>query len=214
MRILSVRGAVFLLIFFFLPTVAGCSTPIDRDAVAPFLVEVRVFDGTSVRTGKGTVTADGYVVTAAHILPDTYVPGDLCSVATGKGEKYDLPVLRIDRDNDCAYLHTGIRGGVSFLSELPPEGVVFYDDKTTILPVSVVVSDRGKTYLELPAIFPKGTSGAPVFSLSGAVIGMIVSCDGKKEKTYALPAATIQKVAVGLCDDDKNSLLPSAKKSE
>jgi len=146
---------------------------------SPAVVEVITDEG----TGTGLVLEGGHtVITAAHVLPrDTgsFVVEALDGSRNGK-------LLAIDRDADIAFLYLNrpfkLKEYPRFAESIPligtetlvlgyPEGLGLTLTKGTL---SARLSAAGFDHIQTDAPANPGSSGGPVFSADGEVVGIIV----------------------------------------
>jgi S1-C subfamily serine protease/Holliday junction resolvasome RuvABC ATP-dependent DNA helicase subunit len=138
--------------------------------------------------GSGTgffVTADGYVVTNAHVVEGCDDPKVVCGLAgpiaaqvLARDTANDLALLKVDFASDhVATLRAGVRIGEEVAAfGYPLQGLLAAGGNFTVGNVSALAglkNDSGRIQISAPV--QPGNSGGPVVDQSGNVIGVVVS---------------------------------------
>jgi S1-C subfamily serine protease len=144
--------------------------------------------GARKRLSNGTgffVTADGYVVTNAHVVEgcdDPKVVYGLAepvpAVVLARDSANDLALLKVDFASDhVAVLRAGVRVGEEVAAfGYPLHGVLSTGGNFTVGNVSALTglqNDSG--HIQITAPVQPGNSGGPVVDQSGNVVGVVVS---------------------------------------
>jgi serine protease Do len=153
--------------------------------------------------GSGTVVGDGLVAVASHIV----VSRKGIVVRTWGGKEYPASVVATDEDNDLcllkvnarlAYLPLGIAAvgeGVTAIGH--PSGKLWQRSSGTVKLVGKqIFLPTGEVLLviEADALVNVGSSGGPLVSERGEVVGMVMAFrEGRA--TYAIPADRIKALA-------------------
>lgn len=176
------------------------------DEVNPSVVSIAVDISDSEQAlGAGIIiSADGYVVTNAHVMENA----DKITVQTPDGETFDAKLIGIDEKTDVALLkvknpldleagHFGnsdeIRVGNKVFAIGNPFGL---GNSVSLGIISAKERDIDKgpydNFLQTDAAINQGNSGGPLFNMDGKIIGMstaIFSEDGKNSGVgFATPA--------------------------
>jgi S1-C subfamily serine protease/Holliday junction resolvasome RuvABC ATP-dependent DNA helicase subunit len=143
-------------------------------------------DKKGLSSGTGFfVTADGYVVTNAHVVEGCTDPKVVCGLAgpiaaqvLARDATNDLALLKVDFASDhVATLRAGVRIGEEIAAfGYPLQGVLSAGGNFTVGNVSALAglkNDSGKMQISAP--IQPGNSGGPVVDQSGNVIGVVVS---------------------------------------
>ena len=170
----------------------------------------------STSTGTGVVlTADGFLVTNAHVVEDAH---DIAVLLTdgrqfeaqvvGKDTVTDLAVLHIDADDltpavfgDSDQVMVG--DGVVAIGD--PLGIqlrgTMTDGIISAISRDLEVDGRVMTLLQTNAALNSGNSGGPLINLYGQVIGIntmkigdYVSAAGAEGLGFAIPSATVKTI--------------------
>jgi S1-C subfamily serine protease len=160
--------------------------------------------------GTGFVLDDsGLIVTCDHILA-----GEKYTILSAKGNKYEADVIRRFPDYDVAFLrveenakdldhvksYTNITGSGEFIFIIG-NSLGYYTHSFKAGYISgkerEVVKEhkdyKNLTQLDMP--IDKGDSGAPVFTKSGQVMGMVTSYDNRSPNIgFALPIKIIEEL--------------------
>jgi S1-C subfamily serine protease/ATP-dependent 26S proteasome regulatory subunit len=138
--------------------------------------------------GSGTgffVTADGYVVTNAHVVEGCDDPKVVCGLAgpiaaqvLARDAANDLALLKVDFASDhVATLRARVRVGEEVAAfGYPLQGLLAAGGNFTVGNVSALAglkNDSGRIQISAPV--QPGNSGGPVVDQSGNVIGVVVS---------------------------------------
>ena len=191
------------------------------DEVNPSVVSIAVDISDSEQAlGAGIIiSADGYVVTNAHVMENA----DKITVQTPDGETFDAKLIGIDEKTDVALLkvknpldleagHFGnsdeIRVGNKVFAIGNPFGL---GNSVSLGIISAKERDIDKgpydNFLQTDAAINQGNSGGPLFNMDGQIIGMstaIFSEDGKNSGVgFATPANMVVWVVEQLKKNDK-----------
>lgn len=183
---------IFFIIFIVLfpitysePVVGLAKTQIDASAVvekvAPAVVKILTSEGT---LGSGfIVSSNGYIVTAYHVVSNKYGLADIIGVYLRSGREYRARVVRTDKGVDLAILKIQARGlptvGIGnsnqakVLDYVIALGYPFGYFTVTDGKISGVRRENGITYLQVTAAANRGSSGGPVITEEGKVIGIL-----------------------------------------
>jgi S1-C subfamily serine protease/Holliday junction resolvasome RuvABC ATP-dependent DNA helicase subunit len=144
--------------------------------------------GAKKRIGSGTgffVTADGYVVTNAHVVEGCDDPKIVYGLAEpipaqvlGRDAANDLALLKVDFASDhVASLRAGVRVGEEIAAfGYPLRGTLSAGGNFTLGNVSALAGIQNDSrHVQISAPIQPGNSGGPVVDRSGNVIGVVVS---------------------------------------
>ncbi len=166
--------------------------------------------------GTGVIlTADGYIVTNAHVIEDAYSISvrltddrELEAVLVGKDEVTDLAVLHIE-SSDLSPAEFGdsekLRVGDSVVAIGDPLGVELRGTYTngiiSAINRDVDVDGRAMTLIQTNAALNSGNSGGPLINCYGQVIGintMKISAFSDKAGVegigFAIPSTTVKEI--------------------
>jgi S1-C subfamily serine protease/Holliday junction resolvasome RuvABC ATP-dependent DNA helicase subunit len=131
------------------------------------------------------ITADGFVVTNAHVVEGCEDPKVVCGLAEpiaaqvlARDSANDLALLKVDFASDhVATLRTGVRIGEEIAAfGYPLQGVLSAGGNFTVGNVSALAGLKNDSGLiQISAPIQPGNSGGPVVDQSGNVIGVVVS---------------------------------------
>jgi S1-C subfamily serine protease/Holliday junction resolvasome RuvABC ATP-dependent DNA helicase subunit len=141
------------------------------------------------------VTADGYVVTNAHVVEGCEDPKVVCGLAgpvpaqvLARDAANDLALLKVEAGSDhVATLRAGIRMG----EEIAAFGYPLLDKLSaggnfTVGNVSALAGFKNDSrHIQISAAIQPGNSGGPVIDQCGNVIGVVVSYLGLHDKGVA-----------------------------
>ena len=132
--------------------------------------------------GSGVIiSADGYVLTAAHIFDDpgkdiTLILHDGRQVkgkTLGRQEEADFAIIKISDEGKWPFAEMGstkeLKEGSIVLSTGHPGG--FRRERPPVLRLGQVTSLEGR-FMETTCIIDRGDSGGPVWDLRGRVVGI------------------------------------------
>jgi S1-C subfamily serine protease/Holliday junction resolvasome RuvABC ATP-dependent DNA helicase subunit len=144
--------------------------------------------GAKKRLSNGTgffVTADGYVVTNAHVVEGCEYPKVVCGLAgplpaqvLARDAANDLALLKVDFASDhVATLRAGVRIGEEIAAfGYPLQGVLSTGGNFTVGNVSALAGVKNDSrHIQISAPIQQGNSGGPVVDRFGNVIGVVVS---------------------------------------
>jgi len=140
------------------------------------------------RQSNGTgffVSADGYVVTNAHVVEGCPDPKLVCGLAApvsalvlALDTANDLALLKADlSSNHVARLRSGVRMGEEIAAfGYPLQGMLSSGGNFTVGHVSALAGlNNNSGQIQISAPIQPGNSGGPVVDQSGNVIGIVVS---------------------------------------
>jgi serine protease Do len=163
------------------------------------------------------ISPDGYAVTGHHVVANAAK----VELVTETGETFKAKIIGSDARTDVALLKVDGRSDftyVGFTTVAPRIGdwVVAMGNPFGLggSVTAGIISGEGRNiglgpydeYLQIDAAVNKGNSGGPAFNLDGQVVGVnsaIISSSptgGSIGIAFAIPAATVQKVATQLKD--------------
>jgi S1-C subfamily serine protease/Holliday junction resolvasome RuvABC ATP-dependent DNA helicase subunit len=137
-------------------------------------------------TGTGFfVSADGHLVTNAHVVDGCTDPSVVCGLAepviaqvVARDTANDLAVLKVDFASEhVARLRTGVRIGEEIAAfGYPLQGVLSAGGNFTVGNVSSLAGIKEDSrHIQISAPIQPGNSGGPVVDQAGNVIGIVVS---------------------------------------
>jgi YD repeat-containing protein len=172
----------------------------DNDAfgrVAAASGVVLVFDstGTRVAQGSGFFVAPDLLVTNRHVVSG----GTTARVVGFERRPLDVAgIVAIDAERDLALLKTtGATGGVLTLAGAQPDigdSIAVYGaplglDGTLTTGIVSANRDRERGLLQITAPLSPGSSGSPVFTPDGTVVGVAVAANlGGQALSFAIPS--------------------------
>lgn len=158
--------------------------------------------------GSGVILADGYVLTAAHVVSDE-VDGKTVKIpfpmiAFSDGSRKTARLEKFDKYRDLALLKTSHRlPGIRFGATPEKGDTVWVIGCSAGLYNSIkrgVVSNLGQ-YMAIDAIITPGDSGGPVINESGELVGisdaMLLSSGIIYSYGLAVPISTIEAFVGG-----------------
>jgi len=142
--------------------------------------------GKASSTGTGFfVTADGYLVTNAHVVEGYSDPQVVCGLAApvpaqvlARDAANDLALLKVDFASDhVATLRAGVRRGEQIAAfGYPLQGLLSAGGSFTVGNVSALAGrNNDSRHIQISAPVQWGNSGGPVVDQCGNVIGVVVS---------------------------------------
>ena len=207
-----------------LPETASASEPLLEDViekVSPTVVDISVetADGEQASGAGIVVSADGFVVTNAHVVEDAVHT----SLTTVNEDEYDAEIIGVDAKTDIALLKVtqslgmeaarfadsdNVRVGNSVFAIGNPYGL---GSSVSLGIISAKERDIAKgpydNFLQTDAAINQGNSGGPLFNRQGKIIGMntaIFSTDGRNQGLgFATPSNTVQWVVEQLKQNGK-----------
>jgi S1-C subfamily serine protease/ATP-dependent 26S proteasome regulatory subunit len=200
-------------------TLADIQSAIAGNNENPFGAKKGTFSGTGF-----FVTADGYVVTNAHVVEGCEDP----KVVYGMGEPVTAQVVARDAANDLALLKAdlapdhvaSLRAGVRIGEEIaafgyPLQGTLSTGGNFTLGNVSALAGLRNDSrHIQISAPVQPGNSGGPVIDQCGNVIGVVVSYYGAHNKGVAQNVNFAIKINVLTAFLDSHGVPWSAAASE
>ena len=178
-------------------TSAGCADD-PPDGVTSVAIAATPCDRPTARLGVGTIVAEGWVLTAAHVvedeLRDVAVDGRTARVVA-LDPRTDVAMLDVETASDAS---TAILADAEIgdaVRIITPTGVI---ETVVERIVTLSVDDttdgaiRRRLTLVLDGTVPGGTSGAPVVADDGRIVGMVTISHTGREVTYATAAAEIR----------------------
>lgn len=144
--------------------------------------------------GSGVTTDNGFIITAAHVVAETWKIGDIVPILDFQGKPHDAKLLAVDPKGDVAILrytnwasgptspllcHGGyvvgdpvvVRGGPLFLGLASTFGHI---SRLEIAPGMSDILPDWPLYLLIDAVTTHGNSGGPVYDAYARVIGILV----------------------------------------
>ncbi len=190
------------------------------DEVNPSVVSITAEHADTQALGAGIIiSADGYVVTNAHVTADaakitlTTVEGDTFAVELiGADEKTDIALLKVEHPLGLEAAHFAdsddIRVGNTVFAIGNPFGL---GNSVSAGIISAKERDIEKgpydNFIQTDAAINQGNSGGPLFNLEGKIIGMntaIFSTDGIDAGVgFAVPSNIVRWVAEQLKNNGK-----------
>ena len=183
--------------------------------------------GPKKRLSNGTgffVTADGHVVTNAHVVEGCEDPKVVCGLAepvparvVARDAVNDLALLKVDMANDhVATLRVGVRIGEEIAAfGYPLQGTLSAGGNFTRGNVSALAGFKNDSrQIQISAPVQPGNSGGPVVDQHGNVVGVVVSVLGQHSKGAAQNANFAIKVNVLTAFLDLHDVLYSTDASE
>lgn len=189
----------------------------------PSIVGVSTYvDGAELGWGTGVVmTADGYIITNAHVVDGA----DAAEVVLSDGQVYDAKLVGADAISDIALLKIEAKGlnpadfadsalvqvGDEAIAIGNPLGKQFSGSMSTGIisgvSRSVDYMNRDMTLLQTDAALNSGNSGGALFNIYGQVVGitnmkMMGSFTSAIEGVgFAIPTATVKEMVDAILDD-------------
>ena len=173
-------------------------------------------------TGTGVIlSADGYIVTNAHVVEDAaaiqVILNDervLEAVLIGADEISDLAVLRVDEYGltPAELGDSGVlRVGDAVVAIGDPLGIslrgTMTDGIISGINRDITVDGRSMTLIQTTAALNEGNSGGPLINCYGQVIGIntmkigdYMSSAGVEGLGFAIPSATVREIVTQLID--------------
>ncbi len=172
----------------------GCVTPERSDYCVRILCSA---DGKEF-SGVGTAIEGGYILTVAHIFPNSYEERNICVYDICHDNKYETEILFIDRTNDLALLRNDDTAGVSLSEKMPRQEEKLFlcrpgerFEVTYTRMRSCDAEGKPAQLMELNSYVAKGISGAPLINKSGTLTGIICARDTTYAVSYAIGEETI-----------------------
>jgi S1-C subfamily serine protease/Holliday junction resolvasome RuvABC ATP-dependent DNA helicase subunit len=171
-------------------TLADIQSATTGDNEKPFGAKKGLSNGTGF-----FVTADGYVVTNAHVVEGCEDPKVVCGSAglvpaqvLARDAANDLALLKVEAESEhVAALRTGVRIGDEIaLFGYPLQGMLSAGGNFTVGNVSALAGLKNDSrHIQISAPVQPGNSGGPVIDQCGNVIGVVVSYLGAHNKGSA-----------------------------
>jgi tetratricopeptide (TPR) repeat protein len=201
MRVLALLG-------FVLATTAGqenepASRVYAQASNSVFMIIVKSSDGKTVGQATGFSVAGNRIITNEHVVAGGTPYLDLGAV------RVPLKVIRTDSVNDLAVLMpdgeisspplrlatTRPKPGTTVFALGNPEGL----EKSISTGVVAGVRDfRGRELLQISAPLSPGSSGGPILTASGEVVGVAVGIlEGGQNLNFAVPASMVHRLLSG-----------------
>jgi S1-C subfamily serine protease/DNA polymerase III delta prime subunit len=184
------------------PLIGSPDVDLDELTPADIRAATAAYDenllGAKKRPANGTgffVSADGYVVTNAHVVEGCEVPNVICGSSApvaaqvvARDAANDLALLKVDSASDhVANLRTGVKIGEEIAAfGYPLLGTLSTAGNFTVGNVSALVGFKNDSgHIQISAPIQPGNSGGPVVDQCGNVIGVVVSVLGTHQKGVA-----------------------------
>lgn len=189
-------------------------------AQSVLVILVKSPDGQVVAQGTGFLIEGGKIVTNAHVIK-----GGVAVVDLG-GVRIPVKVELVDDVNDLAILTTSAEisaGPLLFAEKTPPPGSSVFAignprglEKSISSGVIAAMRQIGSRQLiQITTPVSPGSSGGPVFDVSGKVIGVTVgSIEDGQNLNFAIPASAVVTLARGKPSNDQadvSSLIETAE---
>jgi S1-C subfamily serine protease len=176
---------------------AACAGgPSDR--ITTLAIAATPCDRPTARFGVGTVVADGFVLTAAHVveddLRDVEVDGQPARVVA-LDTRVDAAVLVLDwATDDGAKTVPDVDVAEAVRIVTPTDAIDTVVRRIVVLSVNDATDGvvRRRQALVLDGAVPGGTSGAPVVDGDGRVVGMVTISHAGRDVTYATRTGELQ----------------------
>ncbi len=189
----------------------------------PATVSITVYAGSSAAYGSGMIlTADGYVLTCAHVIEDS----ERATVTTSDGAAYEATLVGSDAQTDLAVLKIEAKGltavtfadseqltiGETVYAIGDPLGPQFRSSLTEgiISGLNRQVSSNGysMTLIQTTAAVNSGNSGCALFNSRGQVVGVVNMKMSSSSATasidnmgLAVPSATVKEIVETLATE-------------
>lgn len=195
------------------------SSPFDMFFDNPYGQQYEQEDSSGMQqVGGGTgffVTADGMVVTNAHVVEDTSAT---YTVVTQSGEKYEAKILATDPTRDVAVIKVeGVNFPVAQLGDSDSlrlgqtvvaigyslgefansvsKGIISGTQRSIFAGSAYGQSEQLSNVIQTDAAINPGNSGGPLLNVRGEVIGVNVAmAQGAENIGFALPINSVRKV--------------------
>jgi S1-C subfamily serine protease len=172
--------ALFVLLLAFPGTAGGQSGTLS--AVSPWVVTVFQTEGKRVSLGTGFIDANGYVITAAHVILQSRLPVYLGRQGRMTPDRLRRArVLRINRDADVAILDAGYDPVGLRFRDFPAQagdevwtfGYEFLNGVAILRMARASIGQRWQDLFQIDGAVQPGFSGGPVTTRGGRVVGML-----------------------------------------
>ncbi|MEZ6197813.1 MAG: trypsin-like peptidase domain-containing protein [Planctomycetota bacterium] len=169
------------------------------DRVAPATVGLQI--GTDGPAGASAVivSADGWVLTAAHCIPEvggkmTVLLPDgrrLAATALGKNDRLDIGLVRIDEKGDWPWVPMGLSSALEIDEAVVaighPSGFDLARGPLVRLGWILARSAPHGAFLQTTAKVRPGDSGGPLFDLDGRVVGIHSNINTSLDGNFHVP---------------------------
>lgn len=173
-------------------------------AVSPSVVVVFQAEGKKVSLGTGFIAANGYVITAAHVILQSRLPVFLGRQGRITPERVRLArVVRINRDADVAILDAGYEPVGLRFQNFPAQvgdevwvfGYEFLGKDMAILRMArASIGQRWRDFFQVDGAVQPGFSGGPVTTRGGRVVGLLsFGSRLNPNLAYLVPAHVLQE---------------------
>lgn len=180
-----------------------------QTAAAVLWIEVLDTAGAIVGTGSGFLAEGGHVLTSAHVVVRGTPRVRVGPVAL------NARVERLDLEQDLAAL--AIEGelalaGLPLATQSPPPGTSVWvignpqglERTISAGTTSGTRRDEGVTYLQLSAPVSPGSSGGPVLTMDGKVVGLVrMTLEAGQNLNFAVPVESIRAFLAGEVDKSR-----------
>lgn len=150
------------------------------------------------------VSADGYVVTAAHCLED---PGDAATLRLADGRVVEATTLGKDRERDFGLLKINGEGPFAYAGILARTGGLVRDEallmygypdggepgRSAVLRLGSYYGVRDDGMLRSSCAMMPGDSGGPLFDLSGRIVGINSEIEAPLDQNYHVQMELVVK---------------------
>lgn len=151
-------------------------------SVAPWVVVVLQPQGKRTSMGSGFVDAQGYVVTAAHVILQSKQPAFIATQGRLISERLvPARVVYINRDTDVAVLDAGLRPAGLRLQDAPAQsgdevwafGYEFNSSAAILRMARASIGQRFLDFFQVDGAVQPGFSGGPITTRGGRVVGTL-----------------------------------------
>lgn len=185
----------------------GCAEIDEND----YCVQILCIADEKEFSGVGTVIEGGYILTVAHIFPNSYEERQICVYYICDGEKYETEILFIDRANDLALLRSDDPFGITLSAKMPRQAEKLFlcrpgeqFEVTYTGMRSCDAEGKPELLMELNSYVAKGISGAPLINKSGTLTGIICARDTTYSVSYAISEETINSFLEEALEEERH----------
>lgn len=184
----------------------GCVESVNDD----FCVQITCITETTEFRGVGTKIESGYILTVAHIFPETDDEKKICFLDPADGNSYETEILFIDRSQDLALLSGPETVGLTLSENMPSVNEKLYlcfpGEKLSVTYCgnrNCFAEGKPSRLMQLNSYVGKGISGAPLIDKSGTLTGIICARDREYSVSYAIEKETIKTFLEKAIDEEK-----------